>query len=233
MRKSLLFLLVLLSTYAFGQLKVDEVRNVKEFTNIKAANGVRVYLVKGTPGEVRISSKGIHLSDIITEVHGKTLKLSIDSWSQLREKNWHWDVEIEVPVENLEGITSVTGARVSNNFTLEAHELRINSNTGGELDLDVNCRAVDITANTGAILSLKGYTENLEVTSNMGSEVDLGKLRADYVYAKAGMGGDLEVYAIKEADIYASMGGSIDVYGNPARYYTHKSMGGDISPDHN
>jgi len=233
MKKGLLFTLLLISSHVFAQLRIDETRKIGDFQEIKASNGVKVNLVKGSPGEVRIQSKGIQLSDIITEVHGKTLKLSIDSWSQLREKNWHWEVVIEVPLETVEEITCVTGAQVESDFTLEGKEMRISSNTGGELRLDLNYRDVNVTANTGAIINLRGYTENLEVTSNMGSEVDLGKLRADYVYAKANMGGDLEVYAVKEANTYASMGGTIEVYGNPTRYHAHKSFGGDIDPDHN
>jgi len=231
MKRLVLPILLLATIVVFGQNHKDDIRQVRDFDNIKASNGIKVYLVKGKPGEVRIKAVGVHLEDVITEVNGKTLKLSIDTWAQLREKNWDWNVEVEVPVDIVEEITCVTGARITGNFELQGRDLRISSNTGGELDLELHYDEVFVSASTGAIINLRGSTEYLEATSNMGSEVDLGRLKADFVNAKANMGGVLEIYAIKEADTYASMGGVIDVNGSPSRFHTRKSLGGDINPD--
>lgn len=229
MKRLLLPIFVLIAFAAISQGRGDFTREVSEFRKIKAGNGVKVNLLQGKSGQITIHSHGIAPEDIITEVNGKTLKLSIDAWSQLREKNKRWEVEIDVPVEKLDEITSVTGARVVGDFKLSGRKILITGNTGGELYLDLEMEEVIVNASTGSILKLKGQTDYLEVTSNMGSEVEAYTLHANYVLAKASMGGTLEVYARNEVNSNASFGGVIEVTGNPSRTHTRKTLGGEVS----
>ena len=229
MKRLLLPVFVFIAFVAISQGRENFTREVSEFRKIKASNGVKVNLIKGKSNQIVIHSHGIEQEDIITEVNGKTLKLSIDAWSQLREKNKRWEVEIDVRVQKLDEITSVTGARVVGDFKLSGRDILITGNTGGELYLELEMDEVIVNASTGAILKLKGQTDYLEVTSNMGSEVEASWLSANYVLAKAGMGGTLEVYARNEITSSASLGGVIEVTGNPPRTHTRKNLGGVVN----
>lgn len=227
--KRILIILILAAPIATYSQSVETfTREVENFTKIKASNGVKVNLVNGTPGTIKVNSRRVDKEDIIIEVHGNTLRLSIDAWSQLREHHHNWEVEIDVPIRSLSSITCVTGAMVTTEAPLRGDKMKITSNTGGELFLDLNYGEVVATISTGAVAKLKGSAELLEITSSMGAEVEANRLEADYVYAKAGMGAVLEVYAKKEITSSASFGGEIEVLGNPDRTHTKRSMGGEI-----
>ena len=61
-----------------------------------------------------------------------------------------------MPTRSLSSITCVTGAVVTTEAPLRGDKMKITSNTGGELFLDLNYGEVVATVSTGAIAKLKG-----------------------------------------------------------------------------
>ena len=227
MRAILILLATSLVSLSYAQ---DFKIHFNSYTSLVVSRGVDARLVKSDAKDLSFTIHGISPEDVIVENSGNELRIKVATkaiWQEMQDN--HWWVRVEVPYESLMTAEALTGAKISASEPIIVKSLDLSVSMGAEIELNIEVKELYMDASMGGIAELEGTVESLDVTASMGSEVDLDNLAAKYVKAKSTMGSDMKINAILEFDGRASMGGYIEVTGDPDRFYENTSMGGDIS----
>jgi len=195
------------------------------FASLKVFGPFRVHLQPGDTEKVIINSPGSS-DNIQAEVKNGRLKIKFkdDLWRNEKPR-------IEVHYRVLSEIMAEADGRVRSATVIKSQSLRINLSSGGQADLEIDVRNLDISVTTGAILTLGGQADVQESHVNTGGEIDARDLDSNEVYVKAGTGGRARVRALKLIDARSSMGGYVSYSGNPEIRDHNASLGGTITRD--
>lgn len=185
-----------------------ESRNLSDFHNVAAENGVRVELSIGPRFSVDVTGRDAQY--VRTEVRNDTLRISRNlPWFGIGFHNFDGRVRITMPA--LQGISVARGATLDARG-VDADNLAISAAMGGTIDIAGACRALDVSVAMGGVLS----AENLH---------------CDTASLSAAMGGAADVFVSQSYAASASMGGTIEVSGPAHRGDVSTSMGGTVSQD--
>jgi len=223
-------LLILLTSVASLVQAQDFKKHFSDYTSLVISRGIDARLVKSDAKDLSFTVHGISPNHVLVENKGDELRIRIATkalWEEMKDK--HWWVKVEVPYTTLLSAEALTGARIIADEPIEGESLELSVSMGGKMEIKLKIKELEVDASMGSVAELTGMAESVHVSASMGSEVDLHGLSAKYVKAKSTMGSHLEVYATEEFDGNAAMGGEIEVFGNPSRFYENTNMGGEIS----
>ena len=82
------------------------------------------------------------------------------------------------------------------------------------MDLNLNCKELQLQTSSGADAKLKGTATNIELKSSSGSDIKAFDLTADYARVTVSSGADINVTVNKGLETTSSSGGSIRYKGN-------------------
>ena len=206
---------------AFGQ----EVRVVQPFDELRLSGQIRVTLIAADREEVHIDNlRGIEEDDLDITHRGNELRIEL--FPLFHRK----DVEADITVyyRNLTTVNALAGAQVSATAPLGGDKLSLKAGSGAQMEMDITAKVLDATAAEGGQLTLRGVVEQQEVTANTGGVVDGFDLKSGRTYARAGSGGQVQIYVEQYLDARASLGGQITYRGEPVERYTKSMMSGAI-----
>jgi len=216
-------------------LSAQDVKRNQSISGVSALDisaGVEVFLTQGNTEMVRIDTKGVDNEEVISELRGGKLVLSIrrqNGWKGMFGRNTY--VKAYVTVKNLTSISVSSGAELDGETKLVVDDLTLNISSGADAKLDVKTNRLTVSVSSGADATLSGSTEKLTASVSGGADLDASKLLSDVCYAEASGGGDAKVYGRKELYLRASGGGDV-TYSGPGQLITKKaSGGGDINRD--
>lgn len=201
----------------------NEIRYLKSFDKIEVSRGVEVVLTKADENNALIISDYYAMDDIVTEVTGSTLKISM-------AKMTTGDVNVEVRLSyiDLNEMEVKGNAIVRATGPLAFKKIAIKANTGGLVQLELNADEVELSAGENSVLQVKGKCSTLDAKSATTSTIYADKLLANKVIAKAGLGSKLFVSASEKVDAKANSGGVVTVSGNPPKISSATSLGGKV-----
>lgn len=201
-------------------------------TALDISAGVNVFLSQGSTESVRIEAKGFDDDEVISELRGGKLVLTVrrqNGWKGVFGRNS--SVKAYVTVKNLNSIDVSSGADLEGETNLVADDLTLNTSSGADVDLDVKVNRLTVSVSSGADVKLSGSAGKLTASSSSGADLDADRLVADVCYAEASGGGDARVHGRKELYLRASGGGDV-TYSGPGQLVSRKtSGGGDINRD--
>lgn len=218
-----ILVVVFMGILTFANAQETENRSVGTFKGIKVAEGIDVYLKKGTKEALRIEVTGIKTSDVLTEVSGEYIKI------HMKEGRYR-DRTVKVFVTYVE-ISKLSASSASNIFTdgiIKATQLTMSASSAATIDVELDVNELYVTASSAAELELKGKVKNIEIDASSAGEVNAYDLVSESVDVEASSGGSAKVNAVKEINAHASSGGSIRYKGNPERSNTNSSSGGSV-----
>ncbi len=201
----------------------SENRSVGSFNGIKAAEGIDVYLKKGTKEALRVEVTGIKPGDVITEVSGDYLKIHM-------QEGRYRDRTVKVYVTYVE-VNKLSASSASNIFAdgpIKTKTLTLSASSAGTIDIQIEVEDLEASASSAAELELRGKARNVEIDVSSAGDVDAYELVAEVVEVDVSSGGAAKVHAVKEIDAHASSGGSIRYKGSPERSNTNSSSGGSV-----
>ena len=207
---------------AFAQQ--TETRSVGQYSGVRAAEGIDVYLVKGTKESVRVEVTGTSVSDVITEVSGSYLKI------HMRDGNYRGRVSVKVYATyvKLNKLSASSAANIFSDGTISTNELEISASSAGSVEITIAAGDVEVSASSAGEVELKGTAASLDVDVSSAGEVDAYDLEAGRVEARASSAGSIKLSVKDELDAHASSGGSIRYRGNPNKSMTNSSSGGSV-----
>lgn len=195
-----------IAVLAFASAAYAETRNLTGFNAVGAEGRLRVEVTMGQGYSVTVD--GADANKVDTYLRNNSLQIR-EINRGLFAGNRRLAAVVHVTMPRLEALSSAKGT-----------ELRATNVQAGDLALSVAM---------GSEMEVSGTCSSLSASASMGAELRAANLDCADVQVSASMGAEARVRARNTVSASASMGGDIDVAGNPASRSSSASMGGDIS----
>jgi hypothetical protein len=221
MKNLIVVCLILFSISAKAQ--DQETRNLSSFTGIKAAEGVDVYLKKGSQHQARIETTGTSTANVLTEVSGGYLKIHMKEGSY-RSRT----VKVYVSYVDLDKIIASSGANIFTEDVIKSDNIYLSASSGADIEAKVNCNEAKLEVSSGADILVEGKAKRTVATASSGGSIDAYSLDAEVGVGRASSAGSIKLSISKEIEANASSGGSIRYRGNPGKANTNSSSGGSV-----
>lgn len=220
MKKSITILLVVITTTLFAQSPI--VKQVGEFTEIKAFDLINVTMIKSDKNEVVID--GTNRRNV--QVLNKNGKLKIRM--ELEESYDGNDTTVILYYTSVDIIDANEGAEITVKGTLEQFDIKLKSQEGGEITADVKTTYTDVRAVTGGIINLTGTSKNQDVTIYTGGEYNGEELVTESTEVSINAAGEARVNATEFVEVRVRAGGDVYIYGDPKEIDEKTVLGGRV-----
>ena len=215
----LTFLALFLHLTATAQ---DVEQQLGEFSEIKTFNAVEVEVIPSSENRIVITGHSKH--DVKFEIVKDRLevRLSLDNlWSKDNTR-------ITLYTKDLETIDANEGTFVVVRNRMQGEDLTFRAQEGATIEAKVNGRKIYAKAISGGRILLDGSAEEQVVEINTGGHYYGKNLETERTEVTAGTMGKAEVLAKDYVKATAKLGGTVEIFGNPAEVDTRTSLGGKI-----
>ena len=228
---------------------LEEIREVGEFSQIKAESFLDVYITQGDVFGVTVKADEELIGDITTEVNGEELVIgfSKNSWSIRNQV-----AKVYVSVPELSRVRSAGSSDVyfetdftGNDFILSASgssdihakdmAMRVDDlkiSTSGSSDIvikDLEAAAIDASTSGSSDIEIGGEAQMLEVDASGSSDFDGKRLTVEDCVADAGGASDINITVTGTIEADASGSSDINYWGNPQTNNIHESGAADVN----
>jgi len=203
---------------------ITETRAVnQDFNGITASRGLDVYISQGNDYGISVEADENLHDIIVTEVENGILKIS--TTENIRKSKAQ---KVMVSTKNLEFIKATSGSDVYSEGTISAVNLKLEANSGADLDVDIETENLTCSSSSGSDIRVRGNTINLKARATSGSDINAKSLKAEISDVEANSGSDIFVYTSKELTANASSGGDVHYYGNPEKVKKSDGVSGSV-----
>lgn len=210
---------------SFAIAQKSEMRQVKPFSAVSAAEGVDVILQKGNKESVKVEvAENADIARVITEVSGSYLKIHMKSGQY--KGSLH--VRVYVTYVKLEKIIGSSAANIFSQEAIKADKLELRASSAASLELTVDVNELTCDASSAGEMELEGKTREVHFDASSAAKIDGYDLQADIVKANASSAGSIKVTVINELYAEASSGGDIRYRGNALKTHTNANSGGSV-----
>jgi hypothetical protein len=216
------FVALLLSTPGFAQ--ETQTRNIGQFTGVKVAEGIDVYLIKGDKESAKVEVYGTSIQNVITEVSGSYLKI------HMRDGNYKGRIEAKLYVTytKLDKLSASSAGNIYSQGVVKTSSLEVGSSSAGTIEIEVDAGELDVSASSAGEIEIKGFAKSLNADASSAGEIDAYDLEVETVEVDASSAGSIKVNVKDALNANASSGGSIRYRGNPSKSITNSSSGGSV-----
>lgn len=219
----------------FGQDVINDAnaakRNVAGFHGIDVATGITLVLTESINEAVAVSASEPEFRDkIVTEVVNGILKIHYETKTgAINRQNQSKKLKAYVSYKTLDYLAITTGAEVQMKGVLKATTLELKSNTGGEMNAEVNVGTLKVDQNTGSKITLTGKVDKLEVDGDTGSKFQGEGLSTSFCDVKVSTGAGVYISVGKEMTVKANTGGYVKYKGEAGIREIKTNTGGYVS----
>lgn len=206
-----------------GNVITENISIEGDFNEIHASRGLDVYLTQGNSDSVTIEADSNLLEIITVEVIEGVLEITTEENIGSASSK-----KVLVSFDTLSRIVATSGSDIYSTNTITLNELDIDTNSGSDVELDVNAEKLTCSASSGSDIEIRGKTNQLKANASSGSDIDAGDLLAEISTAKASSGASISVNTSKELVAKANSGGDVTYYGNPEKIDTSEGVSGGI-----
>ncbi|MGC9373544.1 MAG: head GIN domain-containing protein [Bacteroidales bacterium] len=223
MKNKLIFAVLFVLLGFTGHTQHIEERNIESFDKISVFGNIQVFLSKGEVGTVKINSKEVHPSEVITEIQDKLLKIKMKS-------NLFDDITVKVYLnyDELREISSNASAEIIVKDRIKADKIIATATSGGRIKLQADLNAVEFKVYQGGHIDITGKSKLQESYVNTGGILSAADFKCDEVYIKMNTGGKADVFVQQKIDAKVNTGASLSVYGKAKQEVLKTSLGGKI-----
>lgn len=227
MKKTILILVsIFLTAIVFGQ--ETETRSLSNFDEISVATGINATLVSGNKNEIKITAKGVELENVKSEIENGKLVVKIKKkWNDWSSKRTDVSATITYSQE-LEGVSSSSGASVRTENSIISDNLELAASSGASLEVDIQCRSVNVDVSSGARIEASGSTTDITIDISSGSTYRGYGLSAKNATIEGSSGASAQISVSNSLEADVSSGASVKYKGNPSNKDIDKSSGGSV-----
>ncbi len=223
MQKLWISLVLLMGIFSAAVADDNEIRDLDDFDRIEVSRGIEVLLSEGKANKAIVISEHMPLENIITEVSGSTLKITLTKMIFTEVL-----VQIRLDYVMLQKITAKNGAIVRANKALNLENFEIDADAGSLVEMNLNSEVLRVKATKGSVVKLQGEAKQLIGKSNTGSSIYASKIPCDKLEVSSGTGSNFYVFANTEIVAKGVSGGVVTVYGKPKNIEQSTSLGGKV-----
>ncbi len=201
---------------------VEETRSIPEtFTAVTASEGLDVYVSQGPDFSIRVEADENVIELIGTDIRDGKLRVHAIKNIGRATKN------IYVTLPEVTALHASSGADLLVRGSIEAEKIRLDSNSGADLQVDLVADEVEADCSSGADIRLSGRANLMYADASSGSNIKAQDLEVKVCHASASSGADIKVLVSESLTADASSGADIRYTGD-ARVETKKSASGSV-----
>jgi hypothetical protein len=224
MKKLLLLIFVSFMTLSsFSQQK--EERKLGDFNEIKVSNAINLYLKQGNDTKAVIEADGIDLDQVITEVSGGRLKVSVKSNNNFR-RSVH--IKVYLTYKSLEVISASSASDVYSESIIKTEDLKVIAGSAASVKLNIDVERLEMSVASAGDIEISGTADEIQGTARSAGDIDAFDLVAKTADVNAHSAGGIKINVTDDIKARASTGGSVKYKGNPLRSNTDSSSGGSV-----
>lgn len=195
----------------------------KEFSSIKASEGLEVFLTQDTKNTLKIQADENIQKYIITEVKDGTLTLHTSE--QLGKVN---SKKVFINFKSINNIKSTSGVLIKTTKPINSDLLNIQASSGSTQRLIVKTENINCSSSSGASILLEGKSLLINASASSGSSINALKLISENCETRTSSGANINVFCSSEINSTASSGSRTIYGGNPKLISKIKSSGAQI-----
>lgn len=205
--------------FSFAQLT----KNVGDYNSLKVYDRIPVELIQSNTNKVEVSGDLEKEVDVVNK--NGDLKIKMNSLNLMQGSK----VKVKVYYKNLYDIQASQGSMIYSDDKIKSSILKLSSNEGSSIKLDIDTKKVDAKINSGAELILNGDADALTVNANSGGKFYGKTLNTENASLTTNVGGIIEAKVKESVDAKTRAGGTIDIYGSPKVKNNKTIAGGTIN----
>lgn len=204
--------------------KVEEKRNVGNFSGLKVTSGIDLTLVQGDRTEVIIIASENTIDHVDAEVVNDELRLSVDgSWFNRSS------VEARITITSLESLDVSAGSDVKSENLLRMGDIRIEASSGSDLKLNMEAGEVELRTSSGSDATLTGSARRLFARASSGSDINALDFEVENAVLELSSGSDVKAWVTGSLEVDASSGSDVYYKGDPELLNINTSGGSDVN----
>ncbi len=202
----------------------SETRTVSaDFTEIKATEGLDVYVTQESEFSIRVEADENVIDLIRTDIKDNMLHIHAEeNIGRCKSK------KIYVSLPTVTKLHTTSGADLFGQNTIKADDIELKSTSGSDIKVSVNANQVDCDTSSGADIRVSGTANALYADASSGSDIKAGDLEVKKCVASASSGADITVNTSESLTAEASSGADIKYKGNPENVSKNKSASGSV-----
>lgn len=201
-----------------------EARDLKDFTGVKTATSIDIYLSQGNKFEVVVEADDNIIEHIVTEVDDGVLKVYFDKINILRAEKRI----VHVTMKDIDYISASSAGDVIGQTPVKSENLKIRTSSAGDVKLEVYAKNLDLSTSSSGDITLSGEADYMEASTSSAGDIKAYELTVDEADIKASSAGDVKITVTKRLYARASSAGDIYYRGNPERVDARSSSAGDV-----
>lgn len=213
------YIFLFLTQILFSQIE----KNIGDFQELKVLDGINVILEPGEENKIKITGDNIDNVVVINKTGSLVIRMQLVK--KLKGQNTVVKLTHKSRIFLIE---AKEGATVISKSKIEQSTIYLKSASGGQIELDINTEKATANANSGGVINLKGNTFSFNANVKSGAIIKAYELTSSQTDVKASSGGSCKAYARDIFEANSSLGGSIEVFGNPKTFNQVISLGGSI-----
>jgi hypothetical protein len=219
-----LFLIFTTSLSFAHDAEKEEKRELEPFKKIVVRGNLHIEVYQNDENSISIDSGEVKLDKIITEIKNNTLYIKIKN-DVYTDK----DVNIYVSSKNQVDIESRSGAKLYVDYEMTGEMIDLKVFAGAKIiATKVNAGNISMEINSGGEIQLQGNAKKVEQNVKTGGDILCQRLNVTDAVCRVFAGGNIYVKAKKKLDAKVTTGGNIVYYIEPEQLIEKIVMGGTI-----
>ena len=216
----ILFSLIVTSTFNAQEVSKDLTR----FNEVKVYDRISAELVPSDRNYIEISGKRSAEVEVIQK--NDELKVRMPLTKLLKGEEISVRIYFTQPLEEIEAFE---GSLITSEKLIKADDLEITAKEGSQINLEIQVEELDVKVVTGAEIMLRGTVAGeMEAEISTGGVLDAKNLKTKRTEVSINAGGEAEVNATDFVKARTKAGGTIHIYGKPAKIDQQTFAGGTI-----
>lgn len=200
-------------------------RSVGSFNSIDVCCGIQVLLTEGSSSSVTVEANSNIISDVKTEVKGRTLNISFNNQ---RNKNNKGKIVVHVTAKDIEKLDSGSGSKIEGTNTINAGNIKLNVNSAGQINLDLKANDVVCNGNSAGTITLRGEAVSVKASNNSASSFNLKGFQTTNADISTNSGASVDITVKSEIKAHANSGAHVRYYGNPSKTDISSNSGASV-----
>jgi hypothetical protein len=219
MKKSVIAAIALcLAQMSFAQVS----KNPGDFTKIKVFDRISVELIPAEKTEVVVT--GTRSKEVEVVNNNGELKIRMSTSKLLKGE----EIEAKVYYKEIDDIDASEGSYVSSQATFKQVDINLTTKEGADIKLILDVTNADIKSVTGGKIHVSGTASNQGISIGTGGIVEAKDLKTKTTKVSINAGGEADVNASEFVEARTKAGGTITIYGKPAKIDRKSILGGTI-----
>jgi len=198
-------------------------QELKDFTQIKAFDGISVNLIKSDVNQAIITGENTHKVAIVNNSGVLKIRMQIDKIFS----GYRTFVSLYY-TNSLKVIDVNEDAQIISNETIIENVLELKAQEGGTLEINCQTEQLLVKSITGGDIMTRGFSENQDILINTGGVYNGKDFKTSFTTVTVNAGGTADVYAKNYVNANVKAGGKVFVYGDPLKMDEKTVFGGKI-----